>query len=80
MRAVSAARDGVAGRNGPAVESGHRGRSEALDRQVHADGELEDGHGEGVQQAGRGRLARAAEEGWKGSVADARDYELLWPG
>jgi hypothetical protein len=25
-------------------------------------------------------LARAAEAGWKGSVDDARDYELLWPG
>ena len=24
-------------------------------------------------------LARAAEAGWKGSVADARDFELLWP-
>jgi hypothetical protein len=24
-------------------------------------------------------LARAAEAGWKGSVADARDYELVWP-
>jgi hypothetical protein len=25
-------------------------------------------------------LARAAEDGWSGSVADARDYELVWPG
>src|SRR5262249_45290309 len=25
-------------------------------------------------------LARAAEAGWKGSVADARDYELVWAG
>ncbi len=24
-------------------------------------------------------LAKAAEAGWKGSVADARDFELLWP-
>jgi len=24
-------------------------------------------------------LAKAAESGWKGSVADARDFELLWP-
>src|SRR5205807_716124 len=24
-------------------------------------------------------LARAAEAGWKGSVAEARDFELLWP-
>jgi len=24
-------------------------------------------------------LARAAEAGWNGSVADARDYELVWP-
>jgi len=25
-------------------------------------------------------LVRAAEEGWKGSVAEARDFELVWNG
>ena len=24
-------------------------------------------------------LAKAAEAGWQGSVADARDFELVWP-
>src|SRR4051794_17791240 len=52
---LSGGRDGVA-RNGRAVEGGERGRAEALDRQVDADGELEDGHGKGAQQAGAGRL------------------------
>jgi hypothetical protein len=25
-------------------------------------------------------LARAAEAGWKGSVADARDFQVIWNG
>src|SRR3954469_19102982 len=58
---ISGGRDGVS-RNGRAVEGGERGGPEPLDGQVHADGELEDGHGKGAQKAGTGRLPPAAED------------------
>src|SRR3954452_8213069 len=59
---ISGGRDGVAGRNGRAVEGGDGGGPEALDRQVDADGELEDGDGEGAQKGGCGDLGPNAED------------------
>jgi hypothetical protein len=54
--------DRLTGRAGPRVEGGESRGPEALDRQVDADGELEHGHGEAEQEAGRGDLAPGAED------------------